>query len=207
MEANKDADAPELEIKSMDSSTSIESHNPHQPPLSPPISPIKESVVWSGHPSHIINLKYYIITLLSLIVIPPAVGALFQLFQWEKTTNLYLISISPWILAPVLCSLWKLIETRCHHYILTTERLRHITGVFNKHTEEIELYRVRDTQLDEPLLLRFVHAGNITIISNDASSPRFIIKAIKQPHHFRELLRTQVESCRQLKGVREWHTS
>ncbi len=206
MEANKDSDAPELEIKITDSPPSIESQLPHQPSPPSPILPIKDSEIWSSRPSHIINLKYHIITLLTLIVIPPTVGALFQLFQWEQNTNLYLISISPWILAPTLYSLWKIIETHCHHYILTTERLRHITGVFNKHTEEIELYRVRDTQLYEPFLLRFVNAGNVIIISNDASSPRFIIKAIKQPHHFRELLRAQVENCRQLKGVREWQT-
>lgn len=167
-------------------------------------SAVKESEVWSGSPSHIINLKYHLITLGSLILIPPLWGAAFQLLQWSENTTLYLICISPWILTPLLYSLWKIIEIRCHHYILTTERLRHITGVFNKHTEEIELYRVRDTELSEPFLLRLVNAGNVIILSSDSSSPRFTIKAIKQAHHFRELLRAQVENCRQQKGVREW---
>jgi hypothetical protein len=205
MAANKeDSEASQTNLDSTGSPSSFQTHTTSPPPPSRPAPITKDPIIWSSHPSHIINLKPHAITLLSIIITPPLASAVVELLQWNPQTHLLLIT--PWILPPLLHSLWKIIEIRCHHYILTTERLRHTFGVLNKHTEEIELYRVRDTQLHEPFLLRLVNAGNIIIISHDPSSPRFTINAVKDPHHFRELLRAQVESCRQLKGVREWQT-
>lgn len=90
-----------------------------------------------------------------------------------------------------------------HDYELTTERLRKRYGVINKHLDELELYRVRDYKLFQPLLLRLFSLGNIVLQTSDKSHPQVVIKAIANGEALREQLRAHVEACRTRKGVRE----
>ncbi|MCS7062603.1 MAG: PH domain-containing protein [Methylacidiphilales bacterium] len=163
-----------------------------------------ERTVWHGHPSHLINARYHALTLGLFAVVPPLLKGVFDLLQWQEKTEWYWLILSPILLPVLFYSMWKVIEVQCHHYILTTERLRQVRGVFTKRTEEVELYRVRDTELIEPLLMRFIGAGDVIVISGDATAPRFVVRGIRDAQHFRELLRAQVEACRRQKGVREW---
>jgi uncharacterized membrane protein YdbT with pleckstrin-like domain len=88
-------------------------------------------------------------------------------------------------------------------YELTTERLRMRHGVFSKHTDELELYRVRDYKLQQPFFLRIFSLGNIVLQTSDKSHPHVVLTAIPNGEDLREQLRTYVEECRTRKGVRE----
>ena len=133
----------------------------------------EEQGLWKGSPSQVVNLATYAMCLLLC-----------------------------WLVAPVIYALWRWIDTRLTGYELTSQRLVLRSGVFNRRTEEVELYRVRDSSLDEPLLLRLFGAGNVVIYATDSSSPSLVLRAVKGAADVRQKLRAAVEVVREQKRVR-----
>ena len=107
-----------------------------------------------------------------------------------------------WLIVPIFIFIGYWIKNRSRVYEVTTQRIRITTGVFSKRTEELELYRVRDSSLVEPFLYRMFGAGNIEVVTADASTPGLTIEAIKGAAAVREEIRKNVEACRDRKGVR-----
>jgi len=95
---------------------------------------------------------------------------------------------------------WFLIKSRV--YEVTSERIRVTEGIFTRRTDELELYRVKDTTLIEPLSLRLVSRGHIEVTTNDTTTPILRLEAIKNPRALREELRKSIEQCRDRKKVR-----
>jgi uncharacterized membrane protein YdbT with pleckstrin-like domain len=110
------------------------------------------------------------------------------------------------LLAPALLAMsyaaYRWLVIRCRVYEVTTERIRITTGIFTRRTDELELYRVRDTTLVQPLLLRLFALGNIDITTTDASTPAVRLEAIREARALREEMRKSVEVCRDRKRVR-----
>lgn len=136
--------------------------------------PADESITWTGTPSQWTNVHIFLFfgLLLGVLVIP------------------------------LIYAIWCYIVVRCTRYELTTQRLRLITGVFSKHVDEVELYRVRDTTLIQPFLQRIVRLGTIVVISSDATDPQITIHAIARPREVREQLRSLVERRRRITRAR-----
>lgn len=137
----------------------------------------EEQSLWKGSPSQVVNLGVYVLCLLLC-----------------------------WLVLPVLYALWRWVDTRLTEYELTTQRLVFRRGVFNRKTEEVELYRVRDSSLDEPLFLRLFGVGNVVISATDASTPNFLLRAVKGAADVRQKLRAAVEAVREQKRVRSIET-
>ena len=93
--------------------------------------------------------------------------------------------------------------TKSTSYELTTQRLKIASGIMNRKLDELELFRVKDYAMDQPLALRMVGLGNLTLITSDATSPTVAIRAIANVEEVREKLRTAVQSERDRKRVRE----
>jgi uncharacterized membrane protein YdbT with pleckstrin-like domain len=93
--------------------------------------------------------------------------------------------------------------TKCTSYELTTQRLKIASGVLNRKLDELELFRVKDYAMDQPLALRIVGLGNLTLVTSDASTPTVAIRAIANVEDVREKLRTAVQAERDRKRVRE----
>ena len=133
-----------------------------------------ERTVWTGTPSQVINLAVFIVC-----------GLLF------------------WLIVPLFIIVWKWLVTWSTRYELTTERLKTRVGVINKKMDELELYRVRDYKLDQPLMLRLFSLGNIILQTSDRSNPVVMLRAVPDAEQLREQIRALVEECRRQKGVRE----
>ena len=56
-------------------------------------------------------------------------------------------------------------------YTLSTQRLEVEKGVFGKHIESIDLWRIRDVNLDQTFLERVRGVGRITVYSSDQAEP------------------------------------
>lgn len=134
----------------------------------------QETTIWQGRPSQIINAKFFIMGIVGSILI-----------------------------IPIGIAIWKWIEVRSRLYELTTERLRIRTGVLNKSTEEIELYRIKDTQLVEPFMYRLFKSGNLILHTSDRTTPVIFLEAIPEAETLKEHIRRIVEQLRFEKGVRE----
>ena len=131
-----------------------------------------EELVWNGSPSQILNLPVFVVC-----------GLLF------------------FLVIPIFIALWKWLVLRNTRYELTSERLRIRQGVLNKELDELELYRVRDYKLEQPLVLRMFSLANITLRSSDTSHPHIVLRAIRDGEHVREQIRKYVEECRVKKRV------
>ena len=87
-------------------------------------------------------------------------------------------------------------------YILTEKKLIVRTGFFNVHESEFDIYRVIDKSLDMPLGQRIFGCGTVTINVKDTDTPVSIIKSIKNPRKFMDLLDEQIEAQRDRYNIR-----
>jgi len=170
-------------------------------------APSTETVVWEGHSSQIVNLKIFLYCLLALIV----VGALTYGFRLLAARSVDLAAIQRWFyiafavlaLIPIVIAAYFWIENRNRVYRVTTQRLRISTGVFSKHDDDLELYRVRDYTIQRPFFLRLFRLGNIRLITSDKSTPVVDIRAIRECDTLLDKIRQNVEILRTTKKVRE----
>lgn len=148
-------------------------------PVRPVVStpPSGETLVWKGTPSQLTNLKTFVLC-----------GAFC------------------WLIVPIFVAIWRILQTRSTVYELTNERLKTHAGVIAKHTEEIELHRVRDSAFTQSVFDRIVGLGTIRLNTNDTSSPIQYIAGIsaKVGKEIRENIRKLSEQRRAVKGVREF---
>jgi uncharacterized membrane protein YdbT with pleckstrin-like domain len=119
--------------------------------------------------------------------------------QW---TNLGAFLACVFVL-PIPLAIWRWLEVRCLLYEVTRERVRVTSGVLSRRLEELELYRVKDSTLDVPFLLRLVGLGNVVLRTSDQSHPVFVLRAIRNAATLRESIRGTVEKLREKRGVRE----
>lgn len=164
-------------------------------PSIPPVSSRQlgpESQVWVGTPSHWVNAKWYALCGL-LIVAAIVLSILFPPFGYA---SLILLLIVPF-------TLWKYILVRSTRYTLTSQRLRRESGVLAKQLDEVELYRVKDTQLNQTLVDRVLGIGSVLVLSSDETMPHLNLAKVPDPANFREKLRAAVEQVRLARGVRE----
>lgn len=116
-----------------------------------------------------------------------------------------------WFLACVLViplpwAIWRWLVTRNTVYTLTDQRLSTRRGVLNRVTEDLELYRVRDTRLEQNLFERLFGLGEIVLFTSDASTPEIHMHYIRDAARVRELFRTLAEQRRDAKRVRTLET-
>jgi len=137
----------------------------------------EESFVWSGSPSQVTNMGTFV-------------------FWGVLALTLFLAPVS------VIVILWKYLVVKNTKYELTSQRLKTQTGVLTKTNDEVELYRVKDTQFDQPFFLRLFGLGNVLLFSTDVSSPLVKIVAVPNASALREQIRTLVEERRDFKRVR-----
>lgn len=134
----------------------------------------QEEKLWSGTPSQVLNMGAFIIW-----------GLLF------------------FLVFPLLIILWNWLAIKNTKYELTSQRLITSLGVLNKRTDELELYRVKDSRVEQPFFLRLFSLSNIVLETSDKSHPIVLIKAVPNGKELREMIRTHVEERRDSKRVRE----
>lgn len=132
-----------------------------------------EKVAWTGGPSQLSNLGLYA-----------------------------LCTLLCWLVVPVFVALWRWLQTRCTVYELTDQRLIFKRGVLSKTTDDLELYRVRDSRFQQSLFERLFGLGEVTVYTTDETTPVIRLRYIRDAAHVRETLRTLVEARRDAKRVR-----
>lgn len=157
-----------------------------------------EQVLWKGTPSQVLNLPALILGLLVGGVLTAA--ALLTTFVAGPLVIpliivVWIVCLLPWIA--------KSIATRFDNYELTTERLKHSSGVFSRSVEVLELYRVKDMKQELPFHFRIFGLGRILLQTSDRSTPDVVLNAIHRSTEVADLIRGHVEAQRDKKRVRE----
>ncbi len=103
----------------------------------------------------------------------------------------------------LILALWKYLDTKYNKIKITNQRIVEEKGILSKIKNQLELYRVKDIILRQPLILRIFGLYNIILITSDSSNEKYILKGIENGDDIIEKLRIAVEKRRDLKGVRE----
>ena len=149
----------------------------------------EETTFWKGSPSQWLNIwpftgaiVFAIAVTIGSLFFPPAFAAL---------------------VLPVVYIIWKYLTVRTQIFELTSERLRVTRGIINQKIDEIELYRVKDTQMIRVWWMRLTGLASIVLETSDRGMPNLTIPAVHGGLELREQLRKQVELVRDQKRVRE----
>jgi uncharacterized membrane protein YdbT with pleckstrin-like domain len=158
-----------------------------------------EETVWRGTSSQVKNTSTFVLCALGLCAI-----VVIFVFVWLSPSWR---SFSPhifWLaVVPTFIALARFLQTKNKVYELTTERLKITEGVFNKVTDTLELYRVKDLEMRQPFGERIFGVENIHINTTDTSSPVIFIEAVPQKLGLGDKIRNAVENVRMQKRVRE----
>lgn len=149
-----------------------------------------ETSFWKGSPSQWLNIWHFTGALVvavgiligGLLTFPPATVG---------------------VVLPLGYLIWKYLTVRTQVYELTSERLRVTRGVINQTVDEIELYRIKDTQMVRTWWMRLTGLASIVLDTSDRGTPNLTIPAVRGGVDLREKLRRQVELIRDQKRVRE----
>lgn len=87
-------------------------------------------------------------------------------------------------------------------YALSNDRLFLSIGFLNIRDDELLLYRIRDIVTKRTLWQRIFGVGTVTVISSDKSQPTLVLKNIRKPMAFKELLHERVEEMKLKRRVR-----
>jgi len=149
-------------------------------------------------PSQVINYGHYLAAALQMVVC----GMLFAIArrQWPMLSTIFLLI--PLIAILGLATLhWLKVASTSYHF--AKNRMTWRTGVLSRTAESLELYRVADVTMTQPLLQRLFGVGRITIRSADANHREIVIPGVPQPDRFRDWLTDAVQETRRERGMRE----
>lgn len=155
-----------------------------------PASSSSEVKLWQGSSSQWIHFWFY-----ALCVLLAAGVAVLAAFTGGIALAALAIPLVMWL------GRWWLTKTTI--FTLTNERLLVTRGIITRHQDNLELYRVRDYCVKQPILLRMLGLGNLELLTSDTMTPNVAIPAIKDVEGVREKLRTSVEAARDRKRVRQ----
>lgn len=159
-----------------------------------------ESLLWIGMPSERVVRGYWAFAATCMILLTP----LLYLAMEQRRGPLAIAGILAAMAVPPIWAAWKQALVRHTTYELTTERLRVTHGILSLEVDDIELYRVKDIHVRQPLLQRLCGLGSIVIWSSDVTLPRCRIHAqpIGVVRELREQIRLIAEDLRDRKVVR-----
>ncbi len=158
---------------------------------------VVETTLWSGHTSQWVHFWYYFFC----VLLAAGIGVAATVFGLA-TAGIGALGYLALII-PLLMWMIRWWVTKSTKYELTTQRLRITAGILDRKVDELELFRVRDYSMEQPLLLRMVGLGNLTLVTSDATTPTVAMKAIHGVEGVREKLRTAVQNERDRKRVRQ----
>ena len=158
-------------------------------------------------PSQLINLGHFFVVLLLipiLFISNETVREFIPLEFIPDNITVHILKLPVYLFMAALLNLgYHILKTRCICYEITPEELQYCSGILRRKHEYIELFRVKDFQVDRPLIYRFFGLGNLVIYTSDKTTPVFRLKAIRKPEEVYTVLRGLVELNRKEKHVYE----
>lgn len=165
----------------------------------------EEVELWRGKPRTFGDIPTTVGGLLLAMLLS---GGLQQILPRDRYDMPWLDHLPTWVfglivLATVGHLLNDWIRNQSTRYTLTSERLIVRRGLFSITTDDLELFRVRDMQVELPFHLRIFGLGSIVLVTADAMTPIIRIEAQGDAEALRDLLRAHVYARQTARGYRE----
>lgn len=149
-----------------------------------------EAQIWTGTPSQWVGFATYFWCMLLAIVFAVAAVLVHRYFWFG-------------ILLPLLIVFAKVLRIKSTCYVLTSQRLKIITGIVDRKEVEIELFRLRDLSLEQNFLQRMVNVGTVEALSSDKDATAVYLKWVNNPDAVKDQLRTYIMQARHVSGTRD----
>jgi len=149
-------------------------------------------------PSQVINYGAYLFAAVQMAIC----AALFAVLR-QHWPNLHpvILAIPLFAILGVATLTW--LKTASASYHFAKGRLTWRTGILSRSAESLELYRIADVTMVQPLFQRLFGVGRITIRSADANHREIVIEGVPGPDRFRDWLTDQVQQTRRERGMHE----
>lgn len=167
-------------------------------------APVEERDLWRGSPSQWINFKAYLLSAFLVIFLAAALVTLSSagptsLGGYQKPAT---IVVAVLLVLVVAFAVKRFLDVKCRLYEVSNQRVRLTRGILSKRTDGLELYRVDDTLLMQPFLLRLVSRGNVQLVTSDRTNPTMLLEAVPNSRWLWDETRRAVEACRDRKRTR-----
>lgn len=154
----------------------------------------KEETLWKGTPS-VALLAGHFAGIVAVLVGVPLLTRLFALtLEDDKAGDMIrfgFIAAGVLLVIQTVALVVAWIRLRSTMYRVTNQRVLVEQGVFSKTVDEIDLRYVDDSTFTQSLFERILGIGSVTLISSDKSSPRYVLRSIRDPRGVREMIRAE----------------
>ena len=154
----------------------------------------KEETLWQGTPSVALLAGHFAGIVLVLVAIPLLARFFAMTMEDDGAANIVRVGWFATAILVVIQSIALLvawIRLRSTMYRVTNQRVLVEQGVFSKTVDEIDLRYVDDSTFTQSLVERILGIGSVTLISSDKSSPRYVLRSIRDPRGVREMIRAE----------------
>ncbi len=156
---------------------------------------VKEQTLWHGTPSPTLLMPHYAGIVFVLIGLPLFVrffaATMPDQDRAESMIRFGWIATAILIVCQIIALLVAWMRLRSTMYTVTNQRVLIEQGVFSKTVDEIDLRYVDDSQFFQSFVDRLLGIGNVTLISSDKNTPRYVLYSIKDPRGVREIVRAE----------------
>lgn len=130
-------------------------------------------------------------------VLPSLVLLAISLLAAAHFRIVYFLVLSPVFL---LRATYRYFYIRTQVFYITGSQIKSKKGIFSRRTDFPELYRVRDYIVNQSLVMRLIHAMDLSLITTDLSSPQFSMTGIPLSD-LPDTIRDLVQQCRRQNNV------
>lgn len=92
----------------------------------------------------------------------------------------------------VIALVWAALRRTSVEYRVHPQSIEVESGIVSRRIDNLQLFRVRDLNLNQSLFGRMVGVGDVTVTSTDQSTPRLVLQGIDDPRAVYEKLRELV---------------
>jgi uncharacterized membrane protein YdbT with pleckstrin-like domain len=168
---------------------------------------IEEAAYLNCRPSQILNLRYFLLTLvlapLFFLLKEPVIQQIPSGFIPGKLL-IHIHRFPVYLNVVLIFNLgYHVLDVWCTRYEISKGELKHYSGIMHRKHGYIELYRIKDFQVDKPLIYRFFRLGNLVVYTSDKTTPEFRLEAVRDVEDIYKVLRGLVELNRREKHVFE----
>jgi len=161
----------------------------------------ESAVLWFGRPSvfaltgTIVKMGLFV-ALCGAVYQYPVTG-LITLIPKQDVNLEMLARVEGWIdwaalgliAAALLALAWKLIALKSIYYEVTPDRIEWRRGVFDRHVDNVDMFRVIDLKLRRSLLECFLGIGTVRLTTKDDSDPHFDFVKVRHCRYLYDVIK------------------
>jgi uncharacterized membrane protein YdbT with pleckstrin-like domain len=172
--------------------------------------------LWSSRPSlRAIGASTVFVAMVTAAVwvfSPYLIMSLYKATSGVPFWSVEVIKVMQWVLRGIvgfglLLNVIKLIKMWSIRYEVTPTRFLYHHGILIRKHDEIELQRIRDYRVLEPIFSKGLGLGTVELITRDETHPLLKIGPFVDARHVQEVIREGVERHKSAVGFREFEST